>query len=109
MVQLLSKHFSLIVLILSVMAFIFWLFMDPSRSLDALVTPMIIACPCALLLSATFTNGNAIARLGKAGLYLRNAGVIEKLTRVSVIVLIRPEPSPQPAYQDRIRRNSAAK
>ncbi|HPE98507.1 MAG: heavy metal translocating P-type ATPase metal-binding domain-containing protein [Chitinophagales bacterium] len=86
MVQLLSKHFSLIVLILSVMAFIFWLFMDPSRSLDALVTPMIIACPCALLLSATFTNGNAIARLGKAGLYLRNAGVIEKLTRVSVIV-----------------------
>ncbi|MCP5353548.1 MAG: heavy metal translocating P-type ATPase metal-binding domain-containing protein [Chromatiales bacterium] len=86
MVQLLSRHFSLIVLVLSVIAFVFWLFADPSRSLDALVTPMIIACPCALLLSATFTNGNAIARLGKAGLYLRNAGIIEKLTRISVIV-----------------------
>lgn len=85
-VSILSKYFSVIVLGLSVIACITWLFLDPSRALDALVTPLIIACPCALLLSATFTNGNAIAWMGRAGLYVKNADVLEKLCKVSAIV-----------------------
>jgi P-type Cu+ transporter len=85
-VQVLSKYFAYIVFILSFIAFIFWLVVEPSRALDALITPMIIACPCALLLSATFTNGNAIARLGQIGIYLKNAEVLEKLTRINAIV-----------------------
>lgn len=85
-VQVLSKYFAFIVLVLSLIAFIFWLFVDPTKALDALITPMIIACPCALLLSATFTNGNAIAWLGRAGLYLKNAHVLEKLTTINAVV-----------------------
>lgn len=85
-VQVLSKYFALIVFVLSFLACVCWLFIDSSRALDALVTPMIIACPCALLLSATFTNGNAIAWLGRAGLYLKNAQVLEKLTRINAVV-----------------------
>lgn len=86
MVEILSRYFSYIVFVLSFIAFVFWLFVDPSRALDALVTPMIIACPCALLLSATFTNGNAIAWLGRMGVYLKNASVLERLTKISDIV-----------------------
>lgn len=85
-VHLLSKYFSYIVIALSFGACIFWLYADPSRALDALVTPLIIACPCALLLSSTFTYGNAITRLGRFGCYLKNAHVIEKLQHVTAIV-----------------------
>lgn len=85
-IHLLSKHFSIIVLVLSVAACIVWLFLDPSRALDALVTPLIIACPCALLLSSTFTYGNAITRLGRFGFYLKNAGVIEKMQHITTLV-----------------------
>ncbi len=85
-VQVLSKYFAYIVFVLSFIAFVFWLVVEPSRALDALITPMIIACPCALLLSATFTNGNAIARLGQIGIYLKNANVLEKLTLINAVV-----------------------
>ncbi|MBP7398096.1 MAG: heavy metal translocating P-type ATPase metal-binding domain-containing protein [Chitinophagales bacterium] len=85
-VHLLSKYFSYIVITLSVTACIFWMFVDSSRALDALVTPLIIACPCALLLSSTFTYGNAITRLGRFGFYLKNAHVIERLQHITTIV-----------------------
>ncbi|MFN3938977.1 MAG: heavy metal translocating P-type ATPase, partial [Chitinophagales bacterium] len=85
-IHLLSKHFSVIVMALSFSASVIWLFLDPSRALDALVTPLIIACPCALLLSSTFTYGNAITRLGRFGFYLKNAGVIEKMQHITTLV-----------------------
>ncbi len=86
-IHLLGRYFAFVVLGLSITAGVFWFFQgDSSRALDALITPMIVACPCALLLSATFTNGNAIRYLGRFGVYLKNASVIEKLTKVDTIV-----------------------
>jgi len=86
-VHILSRYFAVIVLVLSSIAFIYWLIQgEAHRAMDALITPMIVACPCALLLSATFTNGNAIRYFGKFGIYLKNAFVIEKLTKVNTIV-----------------------
>lgn len=86
-VQILGRYFALIVLVISTIAFAYWLLQgDMQRALDALITPMIVACPCALLLSATFTNGNAIRYFGKFGIYLKNAFVIEKMTKTDAIV-----------------------
>ncbi len=47
---------------------------------------MIIACPFALLLSNTFTNGNIRRILSRNKLYLRNAQTIENITKVTHIV-----------------------
>ena len=47
---------------------------------------LIIACPCALLLSSSFTNGNILRILGRNRFYLRNAQTIEELARVNHFV-----------------------
>jgi Cu+-exporting ATPase len=45
-----------------------------------------VACPCALALAAPFTYGNAMRFMGRAGLYLKNADVIEKMATINSIV-----------------------
>ncbi len=47
---------------------------------------LIIACPCALLLSSSFTNGNILRILSRHRFYLRNAQAIEDLARVNHFV-----------------------
>ena len=86
-VQTLGRYFALIVLVLSAIASIFWIVQgDMERAADAFITPMIVACPCALLLSATFTNGNAIRYFGNFGIYLKNANVIAAFNKITTIV-----------------------
>jgi len=86
-VQTLSRYFAIIVLIISAVAALFWIYQgDMHRAADAFITPMIVACPCALLLSATFTNGNAIRYFGNFGIYLKNARVIATFNKINTIV-----------------------
>jgi Cu+-exporting ATPase len=47
---------------------------------------LIIACPCALLLSNTFTNGHILRILSKNGFFLKNAGIIEDVAKIDYIV-----------------------
>ena len=47
---------------------------------------LIIACPCALALSAPFTFGNVLRILGRNKFYLKNAAVIEQLSKINTIV-----------------------
>src|SRR5690606_17837737 len=58
----------------------------PSRIWPAVTAVFIIACPCALLLSNSFTNGHILRILGRNRFYLRKAGVIEDISRVTHIV-----------------------
>ncbi len=81
-----SRYFSLVVLGLSVAACIFWLWADPSKALLALTTPLIVACPCALLLSATFTNGNILRIFGKNKFFVKNAAVLGRLAEIKAVV-----------------------
>jgi len=47
---------------------------------------LIIACPCAIALSAPFTFGNLLRIFGKAKFYLKNASVIEQLAAVNTLI-----------------------
>ncbi len=47
---------------------------------------LIVACPCALLLATTYTNGNLLRIFSNNGLYLRDATVIEQLGNADHIV-----------------------
>ncbi|MFX8477679.1 hypothetical protein ABTL82_19635, partial [Acinetobacter baumannii] len=53
---------------------------------NAVTAVLIVACPCALLLSNTFTNGNILRILSKNHLYIKNAQTIEDLANINFIV-----------------------
>ncbi|MNS63127.1 putative copper-importing P-type ATPase A [compost metagenome] len=82
----LSQYFTLILFSIAAITAVYWGFNDQSRILNAVSAILIIACPCALLLSATFTNGNVLRIFGQNGLYLKNATVIEMIAEADSIV-----------------------
>lgn len=82
----LSVYFLTVLLLISLATAIAWIFIDPGRMAGVLVSVLIVACPCALALSRPFTYGNTLRLLGKNGLYLKGAQVIEPLNEVTDIV-----------------------
>ena len=85
-VQVLSKYFVAIVFTIATASATYWWLYDASRIWPAVTAVLIIACPCALLLSNTFTNGNILRILSRNKFYLRNAQVIENIAGATDIV-----------------------
>ncbi|MBS1600868.1 MAG: heavy metal translocating P-type ATPase metal-binding domain-containing protein [Bacteroidetes bacterium] len=85
-VHLLSRYFTYIVLLIAGIAACYWWVNDHSRILNAVTAVLIIACPCALLLSSSFTNGNILRILGRNHFYLRSAQTIEDIANVNHFV-----------------------
>ncbi|MFN8239055.1 MAG: HAD-IC family P-type ATPase, partial [Chitinophagales bacterium] len=86
-IHILSKYFTFIFLFIAVVAATYWFLHQEYKLMwNTLTTVLIVACPCALLLSATFTNGNILRILTKNKLYLRNPDVIEELAGINHIV-----------------------
>ncbi|HUB60065.1 MAG TPA: heavy metal translocating P-type ATPase metal-binding domain-containing protein [Puia sp.] len=85
-VTLLSRYFTYIVLAVAAGAGVYWHLHDPARVWGAVTAVLIIACPCALLLSSTFTNGNILRILARHHFYLRHAQVIERVAATTRIV-----------------------
>ncbi|MER3463925.1 MAG: hypothetical protein C4329_05415 [Chitinophagaceae bacterium] len=65
---------------------IYWGIVNPKNILPAVTASLIVACPCSLLLSATFTFGNMLRHFGKNKLYLKNSSVIESLAKINTVV-----------------------
>ncbi|MCU0388932.1 MAG: heavy metal translocating P-type ATPase metal-binding domain-containing protein [Chitinophagaceae bacterium] len=82
----LARYFTIILFTLTAAAATYWWFNDPTKIWPVVTAMLIVACPCALLLSATFTNGHIVRALDKAGMYLKNYSVLEKLLPVTHIV-----------------------
>jgi Cu+-exporting ATPase len=85
-VHMLSRYFTWIVLTISAMAGAFWYFNNQAYMWNAITAVLIVACPCALLLSNSFTNGNILRRLASQSFYLRNAQVIEDISQADCLV-----------------------
>lgn len=81
-----SRYFTYALFSVAITAGIYWSINDPSKIWGAVTAVLIVACPCALLLSATFTNGNMIRILNKYKLYVKNASVIEQMSEIDTIV-----------------------
>ena len=81
-----SRYFTIALFTVAIIAAVFWSVTDSSKILPAVTAVLIVACPCSLLLSATFTYGNMLRIFGKNKLYLKNAGVIESLAKTTTIV-----------------------
>lgn len=81
-----NKWFSLSLLIIAFAGGSTWLFINPSLALNVFTAVLIVACPCTLLLAATFTNGSVLRWLGKSKFYLKNADAIDRLSTADAIV-----------------------
>ena len=81
-----SRYFTPILLLIAFTGFGFWLFKDTNTAFNVFTAVLIVACPCALALTAPFTFGNVLRILGKKKFYLKNAIVIEQLAKVDTIV-----------------------
>jgi Cu+-exporting ATPase len=82
-----SKYFTYAILAIAAATGVYWLPQDLSRAVNAVTAVLIVACPCALALSTPFALGTAQRLMGRARLYLKNADVVERMARVSDIVL----------------------
>lgn len=82
----LSKYFSTLVLLIAAGVFVYWQLNDPSKSWGAATGILIVACPCALLLSTSFIYGHLIKQFAGAGFFVKNASVLENLPRVNHVV-----------------------
>jgi len=85
-IQILSRYFTYILFILVGITAIYWAIYDSSKILPSVSAMLIVACPCALLLASTFTNGNLLRVLSDNGLFLRDASVIEQIGKIDKIV-----------------------
>ncbi|MGZ3862156.1 MAG: heavy metal translocating P-type ATPase [Bacteroidia bacterium] len=81
-----SRYFTYVLFSIAIVTGLYWYFHDTSKILSSVTAILIVACPCALLLSATFTNGNMLRMLQKFGFYAKNAGVLERISDVDVVV-----------------------
>ncbi len=81
-----SRYFTPILLLISFAGFGYWIFIDATIAFNVFTAVLIVACPCALALTAPFTYGNILRILGKKKFYLKNALVIEQLSNVDTLV-----------------------
>lgn len=81
-----SRYFTPLLLLIAFAGFGYWIFIDANTAFNVFTAVLIVACPCALALTAPFTFGNILRILGKKHFYLKNALVIEQLAKVDTIV-----------------------
>ncbi|WP_298392543.1 heavy metal translocating P-type ATPase metal-binding domain-containing protein [Flavobacterium sp.] len=81
-----SRYFTPALIGLALVSFLYWIFISVDTAFNVFTAILIVACPCALALTAPFTQGNVLRIMGRRKLYLKNAMVIEQLAKVDTIV-----------------------
>lgn len=81
-----SRYFTPILLLIAFCGFGYWIFSDVDTAFNVFTAVLIVACPCALALTAPFTLGNILRILGRTKCYLKNTLVIEQMAKVDTLV-----------------------
>lgn len=87
-----SKYFTIIILAIAFVSLFAWILKAyyamaaPVMAMNVFTAILIIACPCALAVSAPFALGNMLRIFGQRKLYLKNTKVIEKIARLDTLV-----------------------
>jgi Cu+-exporting ATPase len=98
-VHAISYWFTWAVFITAFLAGLYWYFTNSVIMWNAVTAVLIVACPCALLLSNTFTNGSILRIFSNNKFYLKNASVIEKLAAADTLVFDKTGTLTTRAYQ----------
>ncbi|MGC4128801.1 MAG: heavy metal translocating P-type ATPase metal-binding domain-containing protein [Bergeyella sp.] len=81
-----SKYFTFIILGITLISGIYWSSVNFDKMFQVISAILIIACPCALALSAPFTFGHIMRILGRNKFYVKDTLTIEKLSKVDTLV-----------------------
>lgn len=81
-----SKYFTFIILGIALISGIYWSFIDLEKMFQVISAILIIACPCALALSAPFTFGHIMRILGRNKFYVKDTLTIEKIAKLDTVV-----------------------
>lgn len=81
-----SKYFTFIILGITAVAAIYWARTDYEKMWQVVSAILIVACPCALALSAPFTFGHIMRILGRNNFYVKDTHTIEKIAKTDTIV-----------------------
>ncbi|WP_226063403.1 heavy metal translocating P-type ATPase [Kaistella polysaccharea] len=81
-----SKYFTIIILGITLIAGIYWGQHDFEKMFQVVAAILIVACPCALALSAPFTLGHIMRILGRNKFYVKDTLTIEKLAKINTLV-----------------------
>lgn len=81
-----AHRFTIAVLLISLGAALYWWGKDSAQVWPVVTAVLIVACPCALALSMPFAYGHTIRLLGKQGLFLRDAEVVERMARIDTVL-----------------------
>lgn len=81
-----SNYFSLVVLTVAFSSFVYWYDTNTAFAWQAMTAVLIVACPCALLITATFTEGFVLNIFSKHGLFLKNAQVLQTIAAIDQVV-----------------------
>ncbi len=81
-----SKYFTFIILGITLIAGIYWIRIDTEKMFQVVSAILIVACPCALALSAPFTLGHIMRILGRNKFYVKDTLTIEKLAKIDTLV-----------------------
>lgn len=81
-----SRYFTPILLLIAVGGFGYWIRMDADTAFNVFTAVLIVACPCALALTAPFTLGNILRIYGRTKFYLKNTLTIEQMSKIDTIV-----------------------
>jgi P-type Cu2+ transporter len=76
-----AAYFVAAVLVVAVLTFIGWQFVDPARAVDSAVALLIVTCPCALALSTPLAVSIATGRAARAGILVKGADALERLSK----------------------------
>lgn len=80
-----SKYFTFIILAITIIAGIYWYQQDVEKMYQVISAILIVACPCALALSAPFTFGHIMRILGHHKFYVKDTHTIEKLSGIDTL------------------------
>jgi len=81
-----SKYFTISILSIAAIATTYWLFVQPALAMNVFTAILIIACPCALAMSAPFALGNMLRIFGKLKFYVKNDQAIERLAKADTLI-----------------------
>jgi len=81
-----ARSYSLGVLVVAALGAAAWSAIDASRALPVAVAILVITCPCALGVAAPLAFHLALARLRRAGVFVRTRALLDKLARVRKVV-----------------------
>ncbi len=81
-----SQIFTPVLMLLAVAGFVYWSFYSYTDAFNVFTAVLIVACPCAIALTAPYTWGNVIRIMGRKKMYLKNTIVIEQLSKADTLV-----------------------